>query len=238
MHLYKLVNASEAAALEDSLRRKLHEWASDWLNSKVLNIKISNAFSYNIQPEVSHAHYNKNGLIVLADSGVDGYLSNLFGTTELLISLDLTEIRRVYDASFDDLVERVRKDIIDSREEDTNNIFKNGSGWVIGEINFEDFGLKLFFKPIFSPPPEKSDKKLYSLMELVRPEKIVIDIFMGGTEITAGELDQLQVGDVLELKHKINEPLKVVTQEGLLVGNASLGKLQDNYAISYFINKS
>ena len=234
--LYKFVNSSEIANLESMYKSTLEQWASDWMNIKHPDIKMQNAmdlsgFNNNGDPIFC------NGRIAICLNGTkESYLSNLFGISELKASIDFSEVERVYSASLCALSEIFNKDDNDLDFPGMKSVSSRGSGWVVASIPLNNLNLKVYFYPRFPAKYEKYTQ-LHPIIDQIKPEKISVDVFMSGTEITAGELDQLQIGDVLELRHKVTDPLTVLNQSGDLVGYATLGKVNDVYAIGYFTHK-
>ena len=89
-------------------------------------------------------------------------------------------------------------------------------------------------QPIELEELEKFDKKgdplLKTNLDLIKKVKVKLDVIVGETDISVGELFNLKQGSVLKLNSDVSAPLDIVLN-GEIIGRGELVVVDDNFGI-------
>lgn len=125
------------------------------------------------------------------------------------------------------------------------SVLRPWSGAVFVELTIDTIPLFLILsKDIVSTicgPDEKRlsaperKKPVASLQYLVRKQYVSLNASLQGCELDFGSLEQLRVGDVVKLEHKLDQALMLNTLSGDFICHAYLGRIVQNKAIELVI---
>jgi len=66
--------------------------------------------------------------------------------------------------------------------------------------------------------------------DLIKNVKVKLEIYVGGTEITVGELYDLKEDQTIKLDRDLNQPLEIVL-DGKVIARGTLAAVGDNFGI-------
>ena len=233
--LFKLYNVSEFSDMHMKLEPLILEWLKRWLNVNDFELSFEKACYIKNFKEINLDEINSHGISIAIMNSVDSYIKLLFGVSDIKITT-CPEVNKVVLSSLKSLSENIAgKTGVEAIDIfNTDEISKLGSGWIVVNLQFNEITIRLIYKPTMSELTDSTaviNNQDY-IKILIQSEKVAIDVFLEGSDISAGDLDVLQIGDVLQLKHKINEPLRIVTPDKKIIGFCELGKINEFYAIN------
>jgi flagellar motor switch/type III secretory pathway protein FliN len=84
---------------------------------------------------------------------------------------------------------------------------------------------------VAAPGAGSQDASLECVVDALRTHMLHLSVHLASTTITLGELDLLEPGDVIALRHGLTEPLTIKTPDGSVLGTAWLGQSGGRLAV-------
>lgn len=240
---FKLYNEAELYEIQLYLQEIVTHWASEWLVENVLgSCQVANSF-LSLPDDFSRTSARASSpdhRVSLFTEASNVNVASAVISAELS-SARLTEREADYIASecieslLYDLSSRARSDLSSSSVQEAAI---KGRGWVSLQfsINSQPFLLLLAPQLISHVVPMRSlslglRPNLESRKVAISKKKTVLRAMLGSAEISVGELQRLQKGDVLMLEKSFDQMISVETGAGVPVCLGHLGKVLDKRAV-------
>lgn len=236
---------SDLSYLIDEFRKNIKKWEDGWISESSrnsINVEVSTEISFlDKNTTLQHKVYRK--------AGGDVHVFNLPEVFEALLAKilnvnpddiylsDSSVSVQVQNIFIIDLINCFCLDnesgsfLLNDPNFGFNYDYKPGSGDVLVKVLVDDMPIYLvipfkFVNEFFISDRSRSfiGPKLGDRNNQEIRKKLKISVLAGMSELSFSTIENLSIGDVIKLKNKIDEPLKVYTKDQQYICDAYLGK--------------
>jgi len=249
-----LYSVSQKNSITNQLNMILREWCTTWLGSEAVSCELTEVqesdrcdlekYALEIEPakmgviEESGQYFDKDEHVIIAcdKNNLKNLVSKLFVSSDVP-NVYTQEQKFLISECYGDLKKRLNggnnKDIKSKAVS-----FVKGCGWCFCVVHIEDVSLNLaldltIIRQLIELPSLVTNKKsgLTSLSKAIVNGELVLNAVVASLDLTLGELQQLQVGDVIRLDKNIDETIPLCNSAGETVFSGYLGKQNNHKAI-------
>lgn len=242
---FRIYTDAELETLSSAISLHVNNGLDDWIVDQIpVRCNVANAFD---KADVRRRNWQIDARSVL-HLGRHGYAHYREKTREQLVGMFLrmpSELAKPDPKEIDTLISQFGPVLLGGQEgfngrasdSEISKAFVRGRGWIAAEIEIGDAQISLLLTPVFAASKlkphtlQRRSTTLQSRHAAIADKRVSLSVELGTATVSIGELQQLQVGDVITLNKLFTEALNVVNAEGKFVCAGNLGQREGQRAV-------